>query len=84
MSIREDYDLPSKGSEPVPHRVWGAFGLLLILSLVGWLLLPDSPVTVALLAIAVIAFVGVGVFRVLSSRQLRRAPGRDLRPPREP
>lgn len=84
MTIREDYGLPRKGDEPVPIRVWGLFGLLLVLSLVGWLLAPDSAVTVVLLAVAVVAFVGLGVFRVVSSRQMRRAPGRDLRPPREP
>jgi membrane protein implicated in regulation of membrane protease activity len=41
-----------------------------------WLALPDSPVTVALLAIALLAIVFFGVWRVLMARQLSRPPGR--------
>jgi hypothetical protein len=41
-----------------------------------WLALPDSPITVALLAIAVLAAVFVGVAMVLRSRELEEKPGR--------
>ena len=46
-----------------------------------WLALPDSPITVALLAIALLAAVFVGVGLVLSSRQASEPPGEHPVPP---
>ena len=47
------------------------------LALGGWLLLPSSPVTVALLAILLLAAVFIGVGTVLRSRELDEKPGRN-------
>ena len=40
-----------------------------------WLVLPDSPITVAFLAVAVLVAVFVGVGAVLNSRQASEPPG---------
>ena len=42
-----------------------------------WLLLPNSPIAVAVLAIALLAVVFVGVGFVLRSRELDEKPGRN-------
>ena len=42
-----------------------------------WLALPDSPITVALLALSLLAAVFVGVGLVLRSRELDEKPGRN-------
>lgn len=79
-SIRETYDLPSK--PPVPMRQWALMLGAVAAALVIWRLAPDSPVTVALLAITMLAIVFVGVASVLRSRGLREAPpARPTRPP---
>lgn len=52
-----------------------------VLALVAWLLLPSSPITVGLLAIALLAVVFVGVGAVLRSRELDEKPGRNPVPP---
>ena len=54
---------------------------VVVLALVGWFLLPNSPVAVAVLAIVVLAAVFFGVARILSLRQLREPPGRRPTPP---
>lgn len=48
-----------------------------VLALALWLLLPSSPVTVALLAVVLLAAVFVGVAAVLRSRELDEKPGRN-------
>jgi hypothetical protein len=77
--IRETYDLPQR--TPVTYRQWGLMLLVPLLAIVLWVVLPDSPVVVALLAIVVLATVFLGVWRILSSRQLSEPPGRDPVPP---
>ena len=47
-----------------------------------WAVLPDSPFTVALLVLAVLAAVFTGVGWVLRARGLNRAPDRHPRPTR--
>ena len=73
--LREDYDLPEK--PPLPFRQAMVMIALPLLALVLWLALPDSPITVALLALAVLAAVFVGVGLVLRSRELTEKPGRN-------
>jgi hypothetical protein len=73
-SVRETYELPKR--PPTPFRQWAVMLVLPALALGLWLALPDSPITVALLAIAVLAAVFVGVAMVLRSRELEEKPGR--------
>jgi hypothetical protein len=80
MSLREDYDLPQRTS--LGSRMWVLLGILPLAALVLWLVAPSSPVAVAVLAIALLALVFGGVAWALSSRDLRRPPGRNPeRPP---
>ncbi|HWI08416.1 MAG TPA: hypothetical protein VNT54_12985 [Solirubrobacteraceae bacterium] len=73
--LREDYDLPRK--PPLPFRQAAVMCTVVVLALAGWLLLPSSPITVALLAVALLAAVFFGVGAVLRSRELDEKPGRD-------
>lgn len=70
---RENYGLPEK--PPLPFRQAAVMVTVVALALGAWLLLPGSPITVALLAIAVLAAVFVGVGAVLRSRELDEKPG---------
>jgi hypothetical protein len=80
MTIRETYDLPKR--TPVPFRQWAVMLLVPLLTLGLWLALPDSPITVAVLAVAILAAVFVGVGLVLSKSNLDAKPGRDpITPP---
>ena len=81
MSLREDYGIPEKDAAPVPVRIFGLIGLLLALSLVGWLVSGGGALFVVALGVCVIALVFAGVAHVLGSRKLTQPPGRDLRPP---
>lgn len=72
--LRDDYDLPEK--PPLPFRQAAVMAAVVLLALGGWLLLPSSPITVALLAIVLLAAVFVGVGSVLRSRELTEKPGR--------
>ncbi|HYF25735.1 MAG TPA: hypothetical protein VD931_08370 [Baekduia sp.] len=74
MSIREDYDLPRR--PPAPMRQWAFMLGFVALALVLWLVLPDGPVTVALMAIILLTVVFTWVGTFLRSRGLRDAPGR--------
>ena len=78
-SVRQTYDLPD--TPPSPMRMWVLMVGVVLLALVLWLVLPDSAVTVAILAVVVLATVFFGVWRVLSARQLSRPPGRHPTPP---
>lgn len=71
--LRDDYDLPRK--PPLPFRQAILMCAVVALALAGWLLLPSSPITVALLAIVLLAAVFVGVGTVLRSRELDEKPG---------
>jgi membrane protein implicated in regulation of membrane protease activity len=73
-SVRETYELPKR--PPTPFRQWAVMLAVPALALGLWLALPDSPITVALLAIAVLAAVFAGVAMVLRSRELDEKPGR--------
>lgn len=77
--LREDYDLPKK--PPLPFRQAAVMFTVVALALGGWLLLPNSPFAVALLAIGLLAAVFIGVGTVLRSRELDKKPGRNPVPP---
>ena len=74
-NLREDYDLPEK--PPLPFRQAALMIAFVVLALGAWVLLPSSPITVGLLAIALLAVVFVGVGAVLRSRELDEKPGRN-------
>ncbi len=78
-NLRDDYDLPKR--PPLPFRQAALMIAVVALALGGWLLLPSSPITVALLAIVLLAVVFVGVGAVLRSRGLDEKPGRNPVPP---
>jgi Flp pilus assembly protein TadB len=79
MSLREDYDLPERSS--LGSRMWVLLGILPLAALILWIVAPSSPVAVAVLAIALLALVFGGVAWAMSSRDLRRAPGRNPETP---
>jgi hypothetical protein len=72
-TVRETYDLPRRPG--VAFWQWLVMLAVPLLALGLWLALPDSPITVALLAITVLAAVFVGVGLVLNSRQASEPPG---------
>lgn len=76
---REDYDLPQK--PPLPFRQAAVMCAVVALAVAGWLLLPSSPITVALLAVVLLGAVFFGVGLVLRSRELDEKPDRDAVPP---
>ncbi len=78
-SVREDYDLPKR--PPLPFRQMMVMFALPAIALGLWFVLPSSPFTVGLLAVAVLAAVFIGVGAVLSSRELDEKPGRNPVPP---
>jgi 4-hydroxybenzoate polyprenyltransferase len=78
-NLRDDYDLPKK--PPLPFRQAALMLTVVLLALGGWLLLPNSPIAVALLAVALLGAVFVGVGMVLRSRELDKKPGRNPVPP---
>jgi hypothetical protein len=73
-SVRETYDLPER--PPLPFRQIVVMVAIPLAAFVLWLALPHSPVTVALLAIALLVAVFMGVGIVLRSRELNEKPGR--------
>jgi uncharacterized membrane protein YccC len=80
MPIGDDYGVP-RGTTRLPVlRMWVLMLALPVIALVLWLVLPDSPITVGVLVIMVLAIVGSGVFWVLSARGLNEPPRRDPRP----
>jgi hypothetical protein len=72
-NVRETYDLPRRPG--VAFWQWLVMLAVPLLALGLWRLLPDSPITVAVLAIALLAAVFVGVGLVLGSRQANEPPG---------
>jgi hypothetical protein len=79
MSLREDYDLPQRTS--LGLRLWIVMGIVPLAALVLWLVAPSSPVTVAVLVVAILVLVGGGVAWAMSARDLRRPPGRHPQTP---
>jgi hypothetical protein len=79
MSPRESYGVPSTAGRLTPLRMWLVMLVMVAAALVLWLVLPDSPITVAILVIAVLGAVFTGVAWVLRTRGLNRAPGRNPR-----
>ncbi|MDX6680613.1 MAG: hypothetical protein QOG94_652 [Solirubrobacteraceae bacterium] len=79
-SVRETYDIP-KERPGITLRQWLVMLAAPLLALVLWRAAPDSPITVALVAIAMLAAVFTGVALVLSSRRLDEEPGRNPTPP---
>lgn len=73
QTVRETYDLPERA--PVPYRQYGVMVAIPIALILAWLLLPSSPVVVAILAVLTLAAVFAGVRWVLASRQFHEAPG---------
>ena len=80
MSIRDDYDVPASTGRLPAVRMWLLMLVAPLAALVAWALLPNSPITVVLLALAVLLAVFTGVSWVLRSRGLNRPPARDPRP----
>jgi hypothetical protein len=80
MSPRETYGVPSTAGRLPPLRMWLVILAVIAAALVLWLVLPDSPITVAILVIAVLGAVFTGVGWVMRTRGLNRAPGRNPRP----
>ena len=78
-TIRDTYDLPQR--PPVPFWQWAVMLAAPALALGVWLLAPDSPITVALLAVAMLAAVFLGVSVVLRKRELSEPPGEHPIPP---
>jgi membrane protein implicated in regulation of membrane protease activity len=79
MSLREDYDLPQRTS--LGSRMWIVMCAFALAALAAWLISPSSPVAVALLALLFLSVVFAGVAWAMSSRDLRRPPGRNPEPP---
>ena len=78
-SVRETYDLPER--PPVAFWQWGVMLGAPVLALGAWFLAPDSPITVALLAIVILAAVFFGVSVVLRKRELSEPPRENPIPP---
>ena len=78
-SVRESYELPER--PPLPFRQIVVMFAVAALALVLWLVLPHSAITVALIVIALLVAVFLGVGMVLRSRELDCKPDRDPVPP---
>ncbi len=79
-TVRETYDIP-KGRPGIAARQWLVMLAAPLLALGLWRALPDSPITVGLLAIALLAAVFTAVALVLNSRKLDEKPGHNPAPP---
>ncbi|MDQ3608328.1 MAG: hypothetical protein M3459_05435 [Actinomycetota bacterium] len=79
MGLRDIYHIP-KGPG-LAGRMWVVMVAVAAIPLAMWLLLPDSPFTVAATAIALLLLVGGGVAAVMTSRQASEPPPRRPAPP---
>lgn len=79
MGLRDIYRVPP--GPGLAGRMWVVMVALAGVVLALWLLLPDSPVTVAATAIAVLLLVGGGVASAMASRQASEPPPRRQGPP---
>ena len=70
MNVRDQYDLPRKS--PTPVLMWVLILVVIAAALGLWLILPDSPITVAVLFIVILGGVFFGVSRILFSRRIER------------
>jgi membrane protein implicated in regulation of membrane protease activity len=75
QSIRETYDLPRK--PPATFRFIGFLAVFIVGAPLLWLVLPDGPVTVAVLAIFFLVVIAVAIRAILGSRELTEPPGRN-------
>ncbi|MEA2148354.1 MAG: hypothetical protein QOD69_184 [Solirubrobacteraceae bacterium] len=78
--IRDTYDLPRK--PPATFRFIGFLAVFVVGAPLLWLVLPDGPVTVAVLAIFFLVVIGVAIRAILGSRDVQQAPGRNPVPTR--
>jgi hypothetical protein len=79
MGLRDIYNVPR--GPGLAGRMWVVMVALPAVALALWLLLPDSPFTVVITAIAVLLLVGGGVAGALGSRQASEPPPRRPAPP---
>lgn len=68
---------------PVAVLLLGLVIGVLLLVVVLWVLLPDSPLVVVVLGVVVLAAVGFGLWRLLALPQFSRTPERRPAPPRD-
>jgi hypothetical protein len=61
----------------VPIAVWIFTGVITLIALGGWFVLPHTPAIAGVLVVVVILTVGAGVMRILTSRQLSELPHRE-------
>lgn len=66
---------------PAPFSMWLVMLAVPAIIVGAWLVLPDSGLGVALLVLIALVAVFVAVWRVMSSRRLSEAPGRNPVPP---
>lgn len=71
-SLRETYDLPEKA--PPPLRQWAVMLAVPVALIAAWLILPDSAIVVAILAVLTLVAVFSGVAWVLRSPYFSDAP----------
>ncbi len=76
----EPIDEPVRDA-PAPFSMWLVMLGVPVLIVAAWLVLPQTPVVVGLLALLALTAVFVGVWRVLSLRRLHEPPGRHPVPP---
>lgn len=74
-SVRETYDLPRR--PPAAIRMLVFMAIFALGATFAWLLFPDSAISVAVLAVALLLIVGGGVWWIFSSRGVREVPGRE-------
>jgi hypothetical protein len=79
-SVQDTYETANE-RPGITARQWAVMLAAPLLALGLWRLLPDSAITVALLAITMLAAVFTGVGIVLSSRKLDEEPSREPVPP---
>ena len=79
-SVQDTYETANE-RPGITARQWVVMLVVPLLALGLWRLLPDSAITVALLAIVLLAAVFTGVGIVLSSRKLDEEPSREPVPP---
>ena len=81
MTAHDDTTPNVPSRPPVPFWQWAVMLAAPLLSLGIWRAAPDSALTVALLAITMLAAVFFGVSIVLRNRDLSKAPGENPVPP---
>jgi len=81
MSAHDDTTPNLPGRPPVPFWQWAVMLAAPLIALGVWRAAPDSPITVALLAIGMLTAVCLAVSIVLRNRDLSKAPGENPVPP---